>query len=99
MTNDLTEGNTMTRHRAGADERGGEIAVQTTARGYDVLRNPALNKGAAFSSAERLDLDLIGLLPPGAPRACRCRSSGRMPTTLRTQRISPSTFTCGVCTT
>jgi malate dehydrogenase (oxaloacetate-decarboxylating) len=46
---------------------GGETAVRTTARGYDVLRNPALNKGAAFSVAERVDLELIGLLPPGAP--------------------------------
>ena len=37
---------------------------KTTARGYEVLRDPALNKGTSFSLEERKALDLTGILPP-----------------------------------
>jgi malate dehydrogenase (oxaloacetate-decarboxylating) len=45
----------------------GEIASAATARGVDVLRDPALNKGAAFTTDERTALGLHGLLPPSRP--------------------------------
>lgn len=38
--------------------------IKTTARGYNVLRDPALNKGTVFSAEERQALGLNGLLPP-----------------------------------
>lgn len=38
--------------------------VYTKKRGYDVTRNPHLNKGMAFSMEERLQLGIHGLLPP-----------------------------------
>ena len=36
----------------------------TAASGFDVLFNPALNKGTAFTEAEREQFNLRGLLPP-----------------------------------
>ncbi|MEV6859457.1 NAD-dependent malic enzyme [Streptosporangium subroseum] len=36
----------------------------TPAGGLEVLENPLLNKGTAFSPRERADLDLDGLIPP-----------------------------------
>jgi malic enzyme len=37
----------------------------TNRRGHDVLRDPLLNKGSAFTVEERDHLALVGLLPPG----------------------------------
>lgn len=42
----------------------GRRRFTTPARGYQVLRDPALNKGMSFSQQERDALELNGLLPP-----------------------------------
>jgi malate dehydrogenase (oxaloacetate-decarboxylating) len=38
--------------------------VETALSGYELLNNPLLNKGTAFTEAERDSFDLHGLLPP-----------------------------------
>ena len=38
--------------------------VSTSLSGYDLLNDPLLNKGTAFTEAERDAFDLHGLLPP-----------------------------------
>jgi malate dehydrogenase (oxaloacetate-decarboxylating) len=38
--------------------------VETALSGYELLNNPLLNKGTAFTDAERAAFDLHGLLPP-----------------------------------
>ena len=44
---------------------GQEGAWRTTLRGRQVLADARINKGTAFSDAERADLDLVGLIPAG----------------------------------
>uniref|UniRef100_A0A8C6VW71 malate dehydrogenase (oxaloacetate-decarboxylating) (NADP(+)) n=1 Tax=Nothobranchius furzeri TaxID=105023 RepID=A0A8C6VW71_NOTFU len=46
---------------SGTDKSG---SVYTRKRGYDITRNPHLNKGMAFTLEERLQLGIHGLLPP-----------------------------------
>jgi malate dehydrogenase (oxaloacetate-decarboxylating) len=38
--------------------------LQTALSGYELLNDPLLNKGTAFSQVERNEFDLFGLLPP-----------------------------------
>ena len=40
------------------------MPVLTSPNGYDLLRNPRLNKGTAFTEAERRARGIEGLLPP-----------------------------------
>jgi len=42
----------------------GERIIATALSGYELLNDPLLNKGTAFTEAERDDFDLHGLLPP-----------------------------------
>ncbi|XP_041270091.1 NADP-dependent malic enzyme, mitochondrial isoform X1 [Onychostruthus taczanowskii] len=49
--------------RARSSQAGG-AAPAVKKRGYDITRNPHLNKGMAFTLEERLQLGIHGLLPP-----------------------------------
>jgi len=39
-------------------------SIRTLLKGKDILSNPILNKGVAFTAEERKELDLNGILPP-----------------------------------
>jgi malate dehydrogenase (oxaloacetate-decarboxylating) len=45
-------------------DRQANCPVETALSGYELLNNPLLNKGTAFTDAERNAFDLHGLLPP-----------------------------------
>jgi malate dehydrogenase (oxaloacetate-decarboxylating) len=47
-----------------ADGSGPDTQIETSLTGYDLINTPLLNKGTAFTEAERNTFHLHGLLPP-----------------------------------
>lgn len=53
----------MSHYRVSRDKDGARF-MEVDQTGSDLLHNPLLNKGTAFTEAERRELGLLGLLPP-----------------------------------
>jgi malate dehydrogenase (oxaloacetate-decarboxylating) len=54
----------MARHMHSDPTHGEDNVIETTRAGYELLATPLLNKGTAFTEAERDAFELHGLLPP-----------------------------------
>lgn len=63
MANGLVRKESVETEMQKCDDKG-KTFVYTKKRGYDVTRNPHMNKGMAFSLEERQQLGIHGLLPP-----------------------------------
>src|SRR5271167_5152626 len=46
------------------EQTSGELTLQVSLSGFDLINSPRLNKGTAFTDHERDVFDLHGLLPP-----------------------------------
>jgi len=51
-------------HYTPQKDNNGNLSLKITKQGQDVIHNPILNKGTAFTKEERSELGLEGLLPP-----------------------------------
>lgn len=56
----------MKRYRVRTDPETGEAYLPVASRGAAVTNDPILNKGTAFPEDERVELGLLGVLPPTA---------------------------------
>jgi hypothetical protein len=64
--------------------------------GAELLRNARLNKGTAFTEAERRTFGLEGLLPP-AVLPSNCRSRAAMTRSPGWMTICRNTSSCRIC--
>ena len=46
------------------EQTSGELTLQVSLSGFDLINSPRFNKGTAFTDGERDVFDLHGLLPP-----------------------------------
>src|SRR6185295_4757273 len=63
-TRDIWHDTVSQNSRAGTVTRNQPYFVETTLSGYELLNDPLLNKGTAFTESERDLFELHGLLPP-----------------------------------
>ena len=59
----------MAAHMHPDPTHGEDNGIETTRAGYELLATPLLNKGTAFTEAERDAFELHGLLPPTSARS------------------------------
>ena len=53
----------MNRFEMRVDPLTHEVYYSVPLKGYSLMQDPMLNKGHAFTQEERVDFDLVGLLP------------------------------------
>ncbi len=78
---------------------GGVAPLETSLYGYQLLTDPLLNKGTAFTESERDEFELHGLLPPHVAIAGRAGVPPRPSDALASTRISSATPSSASCRT